>query len=440
MIENCIKFINEKSLCKNKDKILIAVSGGIDSVVMLDVIHKIGYKIGIAHCNFQLREKDSDDDELFVASLAKKYDVDFFVVKFDTKDFAKKNKLSTQMAARDLRYNWFNELINKTDYKYVAIAHNSNDVTETFFINLFRGTGISGITSIKEKNNRIIRPIIFASRNEIEKYSEENNLPFREDKSNSTDDYIRNKIRHHLIPLITEINPSGIDNIQLTIENLKETLILYEEKTRSIIETLTFKRKNILHIKKEELDKTPTKRTILFEIAKDYGFTSKTIDQIIGDLNKQAGTRYLSNNHEITIDREYLLISQRKSNDNVEFLIDESLKTLELPICLSMEFQKADTAISKENNIAYLDFNLLQFPLKLRKWQKGDKFNPLGMKGMKKISDFFSDQKISMPEKQQIWLLVSGEDIVWIINYRIDNKYKITDNTKKILKIVYTEK
>ncbi|MBN2682895.1 MAG: tRNA lysidine(34) synthetase TilS [Bacteroidales bacterium] len=437
MLEICKSFIANHKLCFPKDKILVAVSGGIDSIVLLDILYKLNFNITLAHCNFQLRGKESDDDEKLVKSLSEKYGIEFFLKRFNTKTFAEENRISIQMAARKLRYDWFNKTIEENSFNYVAIAHNKDDVAETFFINLLRGTGIRGLTGIKEKTGNIIRPIIFASRKEIEQYCKTNNLVYREDKSNESDDYLRNRIRHHLIPLLKEIKENSLNNIDTTILNLQETLLLFNEKISEIVENIVHEKNDSIYLNKNMLNNNPAKRTILYEIAKNYNFSSKMCDEIIEDINKQPGTKFISETHQITIDRDFIIISSSEKNPLKEYYIQPDDNEIHEPIHLLLEFSENTKSIVNDNNIACLDFDLLKFPLKLRNYLPGDKFKPLGMKGMKKLSDFFTDKKIPLPEKQKIWILLSDEKIVWVVNHRIDDRYKLNENTKRVVKIKF---
>ncbi|MFQ3332774.1 MAG: tRNA(Ile)-lysidine synthase [Thalassomonas sp.] len=421
-------FIDEKLLFTREDKLILGISGGADSVCLMHILLALNYSFELAHCNFNLRAEESDADEVFVKELAKKYQLEIHIKQFDTLEYASKNKISTQMAARDLRYAWFDDLLNKTNSKYIAIAHHENDDVETFFINLVRGSGLTGLLGIKEKNNAVVRPLLSVSRLDIEQYLNEKGLLFREDSSNASLKYLRNKIRHELMPLLTEMNPSIQDTIKGEIKILEGVSQIYTTKTEEIRKELMQEKNGIVKFKISDLLALNSLQNYLYELLNPYGFV--TIDAIAKTLQGQSGKQFFSATHQLVVDREYILISPVKIENKV-FVIAE--KTVDLLIPLSLKFKiTADKNIVLDSAIAKLDFEKLKFPLTLRKWQEGDKFMPLGMKKFKKLSDFFIDIKFSILDKQEQWLLCSGDDIVWVVGCRIDERYKLETDTKKV--------
>ena len=421
-------FIDEKLLFTTEDKLILGISGGADSVCLMHILLALNYSFELAHCNFNLRAEESDADEVFVKELAKKYQLEIHIKQFDTLEYASKNKISTQMAARDLRYAWFDDLLNKTNSKYIAIAHHENDDVETFFINLVRGSGLTGLLGIKEKNNAVVRPLLSVSRLDIEQYLNEKGLLFREDSSNASLKYLRNKIRHELMPLLTEMNPSIQDTIKGEIKILEGVSQIYTTKTEEIRKELMQEKNGIVKFKISDLLALNSLQNYLYELLNPYGFV--TIDAIAKTLQGQSGKQFFSATHQLVVDREYILISPVKIENEV-FVITE--KTVDLLIPLSLKFKiTADKNIVLDSAIAKLDFEKLKFPLTLRKWQEGDKFMPLGMKKFKKLSDFFIDNKFSILDKQEQWLLCSGDDIVWVVGCRIDERYKLETDTKKV--------
>ena len=436
MLNKFIKYCQKEKLFKPDDKILLAVSGGIDSVVMAELFFLAGYDFGIAHCNFKLRGKDSDKDEKFVKELAEKFKVPFFIKRFDTFKYSDENKISIQMAARELRYYWFTELLEKEDYKYTATAHHRDDSIETFFINLIRGTGISGLHGILPKQGNVIRPILFAGRDKIEVFQKENKIKFREDKSNLSDKYLRNKIRHKLLPVIKEIEPDIEKVMQKNISRFAETENIYfkeiEKKKKKVVKEENEK----IIISIDELQKLKPLKTYLFEFLLAYNFNFSDVENITNSLEGISGKQFYSPTHRLLKDRNNLIITPLSEDEIQEFFIEKTDKEILSPLRLKIKIEK-NIELSSDKNIACLDYSKLEFPLILRKWKKGDVFVPFGMTGKKKLSDFFIDQKLSIIQKEQIWLLCSGENIVWIVGYRIDNRFRVTKNTRQVCKFIF---
>ena len=428
MINIVSKFIDEKSLCKSDNKLLIAISGGADSVALFLCLKELGYDVELAHCNFNLRGDESDNDEEFVKQLADKFGVRLHLKSFDTQKYADENKVSIQMAARDLRYKWFNELLVDNNLNYIAVGHHKNDDVETFFINLTRGSGLKGLLGIQSKNNNVIRPLLCVSRLEIEAYLSAVKQSFREDSSNKSVKYLRNKIRHELMPLLTEMNPSIQETISNEIEILEGVFQVFEEQIESKRKEILKNENGIFKLKITDLQKLNPLNIYLYEFLNPYGFSE--VNQIVKALNTQSGKQFFSKTYQINIDREYILIS-KISKESLSFEILENQHKISTPF--TMELSKStDRKVSKDRVKAKLDFDKLKFPLVLRKWKKGDKFMPLGMQTFKKLSDFFIDKKYSLIAKQQQWILCSADDIIWIVGDRIDDRFKITTQTKNV--------
>ncbi len=431
MLEEFKRFAVKNLLFKKADKTLITVSGGRDSIVLCELFYKAKFHFSIAHCNFQLRGKEANDDEDFVKKLALKYKVEFFTKRFKTKEFAEKNKLSIQEAARVLRYKWFEEVRLKNNYNFIATAHHKDDELETFFINLVRGTGIAGLHGILPKRGKIIRPLLFADRNEIDEFVKKNKLQFREDSSNISDKYLRNKIRHKILPLFEEINPVFRKTLSEEITRLNEVEKVYNYFI-SANENQVLKN-NTISI--SVLKKSPFASTLLYEILKKYHFNSAVANEVFSSLDSESGKQFLSSTHRLVKDRDRLIIAKRttaKNNTVFSVLHNEKMLISPLKIELSKVKNSPDFKISTDSNIACLDFEKLTFPLIIRKWRNGDFFYPLGMRKKKKLSNFFTDIKLSIPEKENTWLLCSDDKIVYIIGKRIDERFKVGKQTKLI--------
>ncbi|MBT5750673.1 MAG: tRNA lysidine(34) synthetase TilS, partial [Flavobacteriales bacterium] len=372
--------------------------------------------------------EESDADEYFVKDLAKEHQLKVHIKQFDTLVYAAENKISTQMAARDLRYAWFEKLRIKSKAKYLAIAHHANDDVETFFINLIRGSGLKGFLGIKEKNNAIVRPLLSVSRLEIEKYLKDRGLVFREDSSNASVKYLRNKIRHELIPLLAQMNPSIQQTVKDEMRILDDVAQIYASKVEEVRKDLTQEKNGIVQLEISALLALNPLHNYLYELLSAYGFYA--VEAISKALQGQSGKQFFSATHQLVVDRENIFISLL-NKDNEVFEITE--KTIGLVHPLEIKFKITDDkTIIYDNNIAQLDFEKLKFPLTLQKWKQGDKFMPLGMKKFKKLSDFFIDNKFSIIDKQEQWLLCSDLDIVWLVGCRIDERYKLETNTKKV--------
>lgn len=442
MLEQFDIYIRENNMCTPGDRILLGVSGGVDSMVMMDLFLQKNYRIAVAHCNFQLRGEESENDQKFVEQVASEKKIHFYTKKFDTENFAKENSMSVQMAARELRYSWFDEIQSKYGYQFIAIGHNLDDVVETFFINLNRGTGIRGLTGIRPVFGNIIRPLLFASRKEIHDYARERDLVFREDSTNIDTKYMRNKIRHNLIPEFNRINPDFGRIMVETIERLKDAEIFLDSSIDKIKSDIIIEQSsNRILIDIDKLKLLKPVNTVLFEIIKDYGFHFNTVKNIISGLSDTSGKKYYSKTHRIIKDRSFLIVTDIEKIDYTEIKIKADIAEIATPVSLSFNRFKrpGNYNIPKETKYAVLDFNKLVYPLELRKWRQGDRFKPLGMDHFKKLSNFFIDYKLSIPDKEAVWIITSGEDIIWVVNHRIDDRFKVDDNTRDIVVIEYKE-
>ena len=414
-----------------KAKILIAVSGGLDSMVLLNLISKTNVEFAVAHCNFQLRKDESDEEEDFVKSYCKENSIQGFFQKFDTKQFADDEKLSIQVAARKLRYEWFYELLEAEKFDFVATAHHLDDQLETFLINFSRGTGLDGLCGIPSQNDKIIRPLLIFSRAEIEIFAKENNLEWREDSSNASDKYVRNKIRHHVVPILKELNPSFLDSFENTLQNLNQAKSLVEDASRIVYRKVVQDVDKQKRIDLNQLLQLPNYQAYLYQWLLPFGFSAW---QDIYDLvEAQSGKQIFSEHFRLVKDRETLIIEPKSDKIFDEYFIHEN--QLELNFPLKLTFCNVDDITISDSKTIFVDVEKLKFPLKLRKWQDGDYFYPFGMNGKKKLSKFFKDEKISVIDKEKIWLLCSENRIVWIIGKRMDDRFKITENTQTILKI-----
>ncbi|MFA8435189.1 MAG: tRNA lysidine(34) synthetase TilS [Marinifilaceae bacterium] len=441
MIRAFLKFIEEQELFYRDEKILLAVSGGVDSMVMLDLFYRAHVDCVIAHCNFNLRGEESDGDEALVIQKAEEYGFPVFVKCFATRNEAAANGISVEMAARDLRYNWFEELRMEQHCHYIAVAHHSDDVAETLLINLCRGTGIRGLTGIKAKAGKVVRPLLNFSRPQLEEYSRTHDLVYREDSTNAELDFVRNKIRNQVLPVLEEINPGIRQTMMENIRHFKEVEQIYLESVSKQKDDLVTAEGEQLKISISKLKALSAPATYLYEILSPYNFPSKDVRNIAKALDAISGKVFYSSSHRLIRDREFLLLQPLKNIEDREFLIRESDFELLEPIKFRIErFEKSsDFSFSRDKNICCLDAEKLQFPLILRKWKQGDSFQPIGMKGRKKISDFFIDQKFSLEQKENTWLLVSGEDIVWVVGHRMDDRYKITPQAQRICMIEWIE-
>lgn len=434
MKNNLLKFISEKKLISKQDKILLAVSGGIDSMVMLHLFIQAKIPVGVAHCNFQLRREDSNGDEKFVLDFARKHKLDIHTIRFNTKEYAHENSLSTQMAARELRYNWFEQIRNEYGYTFIATAHHSDDVVETFLLNLLRKTGISGLHGIKVKSGFIIRPMLFASKKEIIEYAKKQNIFHREDVTNADDHYKRNYIRHHIIPDFQQLDPSFNTILLKSISIISKQETLYKEYVLNSINSIVKENTKSSFIEIEHLKKLSYPDVYLFELLHPLGFNDVQIQDLIACLDITEEKVFLSPLFELIKTRKTIewhsIQSLKDKFSTIENINEFAKNGISITICEN----SSDFVFDNNSFIAYLDIEKLSFPLEIRHWKTGDYFYPFGGKGKKKLSDFFSDLKLNSIEKQNVKLLCNANgDIVWTIGFRSDNRYKVIKSTQNIL-------
>ncbi|HDR68439.1 MAG TPA: tRNA lysidine(34) synthetase TilS [Bacteroidaceae bacterium] len=437
MNERFRKYIEEHHLCSLSDSILLAVSGGVDSIVMTHLFSEAGFRCAVAHCNFQLRREESEADEAFVRKVSSEYDMPVLVESFNTEDFAKDEGISVQMAARKLRYDWFDKLLSDDRYDLVATAHNLNDSVETYLINMTRGTGIRGLTGIPPSNNKVIRPLLFATRKEILEFSYNHQIRYRDDSSNASRKYLRNRIRHDVIPVLEEINPNFLNTMQENMDRNKEASQIFLSKIEETRKCLFRNIQNRYEINIADIKLLTPLSTWLYELFSPFGFTRLQCTDLEKLLVSSSGKQFISTTYTIYKDRDKLLLIPLKKERFERYYLDKAGPVASLPFPMDIEVLRKDELgeIPADSNIACLDYEKIQFPLTIRHWLHGDYFVPLGMDQLKKVSDFFIDLKIPMPLKKQIWILASGKMIVWIVGLRIDDRFKISENTIQVLKI-----
>lgn len=427
-------FINDHHLFTKSNRLLVAVSGGVDSVILCHLCKAGGFDFGVAHCNFQLRGEDSNRDEAFVRDWCKQLNVPFHVINFATKAYAEKHKLSTQVAARNLRYEWFEQVRVEQGYDFILTAHHADDNIETVLMNFFRGTGINGLTGMQPVHQQIRRPLLFAKRSELETYLKQHELSFVQDESNLHDDYTRNYFRNTVLPMIAKTYPEVQQNLLQNISRFKEVDILYQQELSRITRKLLVQKGDEWYIPVLLLQKTPAMKTILLELIKPYGFKATQLNEVVQLLDSDSGKYILSSSHRILKDRKHLVISPLK-DFNRAIIVIEGPGTVDFPGGVLRLTQVEKTVTGSEAHVALLDEALIQYPLLLRPWRAGDYFYPLGMKGKKKLAKFFVDQKLSLADKERVWILEMNRKIVWVVGYRIDDRFKITGKTKSVLRI-----
>lgn len=416
----------------NGKKLLLAISGGIDSMVLLHLCHQAKLDLRAAHCNFQLRGAESNADEEFVKSECHKLGILLFVANFDTQAFADEQKLSVQVAARTLRYDWFKTLLINNDYDYILTAHHLDDSLETFLINFTRASGLDGLTGIPKQNGYIIRPLLVFSRIEIEAFAKENAMPWREDSSNASDKYLRNKLRHNVIPILKELNPALLDSFEKTISNLQQAQSMVDDASRIVYRKVVTDTNLQKRIDLVELMQLPNYQAYLYQWLEPFGFSDWTS---INDLVlAQSGKQIHSQKHTLLKDRNELIVFPKQNNETtLNFFIKKVPNEVNFPLKLS--FCPVDDISVQTSNTIFVDEDKLQFPLEIRKWKEGDWFYPNGMNGKKKLSKFFKDEKYSLIDKIATWLLCSDNQIVWVVGKRQDDRFKATEQTTKIVQI-----
>lgn len=415
--------------------LLVAVSGGLDSMVLTDLCLKSDLNISLVHCNFKLRGAESDEDERFIKDYSKGYNLEVYTSHFETEKFALSSKQSIQMAARQLRYEWFEQLRNQKGFEFILTAHHADDNLETVLINLSRGTGLEGLIGIPEINGSIVRPMLEFSRNQIHDFAIQEKISWREDSSNKSTKYLRNNLRHSIIPLLKEFNPSFIESFQATISHLKDTQSILEdamlEVEDRVIESID---ENQIVYNIEQLQSLNNPKAYLYQLLKTYNFTDWI--QITALLDAQSGKQITSSTHRLLKNRSQLILSSIDTTSKVSISIQaaDGLVTIpNQPFNLKLEIN-APLGVSEKDHI-YLNSELLKFPLRLDSWSHGDFFYPSGMEGKKKLSKYFKDEKLSLIEKECIRVIYSGNDVVWVVGRRADQRFLANKNSTQILKL-----
>jgi tRNA(Ile)-lysidine synthase len=449
LLQSFKESIGRDHLLNSKDRLLLAVSGGMDSVVLCELCYRSGYDFVLAHANFQLRGSESDRDEEFVKALGKKYDQEVVSKKFDTKEYVSIHKVSVQVAARELRYAWFYELIHPQEIEIlgdkaqpvcIVTAHHLDDNIETLLMNFFKGTGILGLRGMQFRQGKILRPLLFAKKEELERFALDNHLAWVTDSSNASEKYSRNYFRQQVIPLVQKIFPEAMGNLADNIDRFGEIELLYRRSVDQYKKQLIETRGNEIHIPVLKLKKVAPLATLIYETIKDFNFTASQVSQVVDLLDRESGKYIQSSTHRIIKNRGWLIIAPNQSAIAETILIQEGLKVVDFPngkielYRLNSEEVKKNDLVT-ENSVALLDAGKMEFPLILRRWKPGDYFYPLGMKKKKKIARFLIDIKMSRTEKEKVWVLEMNRKIIWLVGMRIDDRFKIEAITKSILKI-----
>ena len=437
MIDAVRSFIEKEKLLSAETSVIVGLSGGMDSMALLDILTLLGYRCVAAHCNFHLRGAESDRDEAFVKRWCKTVDIPFVSVDFDTRQYASDKKISIEMAARELRYSWFEMMRIEQHATAIAVAHHKDDSVETVLLNLIRGTGIKGLTGISPKNNHVVRPLLSLSREEIARYMAERDIPYMTDSTNDEDLYLRNALRLHVIPLLEELNPAVKETIYRTTQQVAEAEKVYSVAVRESIENV-FKHDRI---DIQALRKTPSPQSVLFELLTPMGFTPSSIRDICRSMGAEPGKIFYAKPYRVIKDRDYFLIDRVAdvANADPSFLIAPQTKEMFNPLHLTFSKLFLPVVIQRNKRFLYADYDRLKFPLTLRKWRQGDWFIPFGMKGRKKLSDYFTDRKFNLKEKEDAWVLLSDEEIVWIVGERTDDRFRVTKSTTNIFHVVLSE-
>jgi tRNA(Ile)-lysidine synthase len=435
-----LEFLINERLCQPGDQILLTVSGGADSMVMADLFHQSGFRFAIAHCNFQLRGEESSRDEKFVSEYARRLGTPCHIIRFNTADYAREHKQSIQEAARTLRYDWFEQVRQQEGYTFTATAHHLNDRVETLLLHFFKGTGIHGLAGIPVKNGKVIRPLLFLTKAEILRYAADRGLSFVEDSSNASEKYSRNYLRHRIIPLIEEAFP-GLDmRLGRNMQRFGEAVQLYDQAIDSHRKKLVKMAGEEARISILQLKKSRPLRTIAYEIFKPWGFSADQSRQIIAMLDGTPGLVIYSAHYRLIRDRKWLIITPKDSPTPSILQISEDQSRV-AGNGFSLTIRRVPAAahtLSRRKEVASLDAAKIRFPLLLRRWRQGDYFYPLGMPKKKKLSRFFIDQKLSLAEKEKIWVLESEKRIIWVVGLRIDDRFKIRAATTEVLEVTYT--
>lgn len=433
LLETFKSFINKEDLFSPKERLLVAVSGGLDSVVLCELCYRAGYEFTIAHANFQLRGEESMRDETFVAGLGQRYGKEVLVRRFDTSRYAVENKCSIQVAARELRYRWFEEVHDGP----ILTAHHQDDNIETLLMNFFKGTGIAGLRAMLSRQGNIVRPLLFATREMLRQFAGGQGLAWVEDSSNASDKYTRNYFRHQLIPMLQTIYPDVMKNLGGNINRFREVEVLYKQAVEQQKRRLLEHKGDEVHIPVLKLQRSKPLSTLVYEIIRDFGFSAQQAPAVMGLLDSGPGKYVISDTHRILKDRNWLIISPHKVAPADHVLVEQGQKkvlfeegALELQLLTGVE-------PSSDPSVAWLDASAVQYPLLLRKWRPGDYFYPLGMRKKKKLARFFIDNKLSLARKEKAWVLEMDKKIIWVVGMRIDDRYRLGREAKQVLKISF---
>ncbi|NSL86636.1 tRNA lysidine(34) synthetase TilS [Chitinophaga solisilvae] len=435
LLTNFRSYITAQQLFDPSQRILLAVSGGSDSVVMARLFKAAGFTAGIAHCNFQLRGEESVRDEQFVQQLAASLDMPLYNVRFNTEEWAASHQVSIQVAARELRYGWLETIRIQEGYSYIATAHHMQDSVETALMNFCKGTGIAGLHGILPKQERLIRPLLFTDKDVLTAYAALHGISFVEDSSNITDKYTRNFFRHHVIPQIQEVFPAAIKNMDGSIARMKEAEILYQEALAKHRKRLLFKEGNTFRVPVRKLQLAVPLQTIAWELFRAFDCSPAQTQQVLSLLDSESGRYVETSSHRIIRNRNWLLITPVPLEEAPLQVIEASQSHLSFgDRQLRIRRQERGTeTIPATPSIAWLDADKITYPLILRKWKQGDYFYPLGMSRKKKISRFLIDQKLSLPQKENVWVIESAKRIIWIVGMRIDDRFKLTQGCRRVL-------
>ena len=440
MLDSVRQFIAEHGLFSlENDPVLVAVSGGLDSVVLLDVLHRLGVQVAVAHCHFGLRGEDADADEQFVRKLAKQYGLPYFAEFFRTKEYAEQEGISTQMAARFLRYRWFEQLRQVQQLACIATAHHQRDEAETMLLNLTHGTGLAGLHGIQVKNGHVVRPLLGLGRDDLHEYLVARGLRWREDASNASPVYQRNRLRHEVLPVLRAINP----NLDQTLHGTAERVGGAEEIVRRYVEETSAQARRddaeVTYLNIATLQKTAATTLVLHELLRPFGFAWPVVKDVVAAFGGEPGRRFDSPTHRLVKDREHLVITPRRLTQFGTFQLAAGQTDLwadGLRLKTELHEEAQHFLIPRSKSTAALDADKLKFPLTLRKWQEGDWFMPLGMKGKKLLSDFLIDQKVPLNLKEDVRVLTSGDGkICWVVGWRVDDRFKVEEATERVLTV-----
>ena len=442
LVEKFRSFIHQHWFFQPGDTLLLAVSGGIDSVVLTHLCFQSKLSFVICHCNFQLRGSESERDEQFVKDLGKKYSAEVLVKKFDTESYAAENKISIQVAARELRYKWFGQLIEEGKANWIVTAHHLDDNIETVLMNIFKGTGLPGLRGMLPKSGKIVRPLLFARKEDLVDFAKQNSLTWVEDSSNQSDKYSRNYLRHQLIPIIEKIYPAAVENLADNIQRFSELEKFYNQAVKAELRKMVEIKNEEIHVPVLKLKKCASPSTVVYELITQYGFAPHRVDEVIHLLDSETGKYLLSSSHRILKNRNWIVISplDRALQEQVVVEKEESAISFAEGKLGIRKKTAAEEKLQSKNGTALLDADKIEYPLLLRKWKQGDYFYPLGMPKKKKLARFFIDQKLSLTQKEKAWVLEMNKKIIWVVGMRIDDRFKITDSTKQVLEITYHQK